>query len=72
MSLTFHYPKEPESDHQSIIEKAWQIVKYFGYVPTQGFCAIEAGPPIQWTKGKLWSKQNNVYLYLMSYFFFYF
>lgn len=51
MSLTFHYPKKPESYHQNIIDEAWQIVEYFGYVPIQGFCAIEAVPPIQWTKG---------------------
>lgn len=52
LSLTFHYPKNFRDDIPNIDDEVSKIVKEYGYIPTTGYFAIEASPPVHWTKGE--------------------
>lgn len=35
-----------------MLEKARNLMEYFGFRATEAHCALEAKPPVQWNKGR--------------------
>ncbi|XP_055710055.1 uncharacterized protein LOC129805859 [Phlebotomus papatasi] len=50
--LTFHYRETPVDLRSTMVEKARQLIKKFGFLAHDAHCALEAKPPVQWNKGR--------------------
>jgi trehalose 6-phosphate synthase/phosphatase len=50
--LTFHYRETPLELREAMIEKARNLMEFFGFRAAEAHCALEAKPPVEWNKGR--------------------
>lgn len=50
-SLTFHFRSVPPEFHKELSNKATEVIKRMGFLPSPAHMAVEAKPPMKWNKG---------------------
>ena len=50
--LTWHYRAVPVDVRASLVKRATEIIKSYGFNAAGGHCVLEARPPVKWDKGR--------------------